>query len=61
MACLMIGCASLLFVADDHALSLHAHQNLVFGTFKIFHGDIILGFTGCDQSGLVDDIGQVGA
>src|SRR5262249_44233762 len=56
----VIGGALLLFVGDDHAAALHAHQHFVLGIVEVnrFHSCLVLA---CRQQGrLVDHIGQVG-
>ena len=55
-----IGRAPLLLVADDHALALDAHEDLVLGVFHVLHRDLVLAEAGAVEGGLVDHVGQVG-
>lgn len=61
MAGLMEGGASLLIVADDHALAFDTHQDLVLGVFHVGHGHVVLVHSGRVEGRLVDQVGQVGA
>ena len=60
VAGLVEGRALLLLVADDHALALDAHQDLVLGVLEVLHGHRRLAVAGPDEGGLVDHVGQVG-
>ncbi|OPZ58328.1 MAG: hypothetical protein BWY87_01504 [Deltaproteobacteria bacterium ADurb.Bin510] len=61
MAGLVVGRDLLFFLADDHGLALHAHQDLVLGEFEVTHGNLFFLVAGGQQGGLVDQVGQIGA
>jgi hypothetical protein len=57
----MIGRCIFLFLGDDHALTLHAHEHLVLSHLEIIHAHLGAFFPGREQGGLVDEVGQIGA
>src|SRR5690554_1309033 len=59
MSDLMIGCNLLLFFADCLTLTLFTHRNFIFSFFEVIHLDAHLLFSSCQQSCLIDQIGQV--
>ena len=61
VAGLVVGRVPLFLVADDHALALDAHEDLVLGVLEVLHRDLVLAVAGREQGGLVDQVGQVGA
>src|SRR6266481_1528619 len=50
-----------LFVRDDHALALGAHQDLVFGQLKVGHRDDLLVVTRGVKSSFVNQVRQARA
>ena len=52
---------TLLFVADDQALALHAHHHLIFGQLEIALGDHFAILPRRDQRGFVHQIRQIRA
>ena len=56
----VVGGVAALFFGHDHALALGAHENFVFGFFKVLHFHHA-GIAACGhQGGLVAQVGQVG-
>ncbi len=61
MAGLVIGGHPLLFLGEQHGLTLGAHQHLVLGQLKVVHDDLLAIHARGAQGGFVDHVGQVGA
>ena len=57
----VIGGHQLLFLAHDGGLALRAHEDLVLGLFEVVHFHRFLVAAGGEQSGFVDQVGEVGA
>ena len=61
VARLVIGGDPLLLFADDHALALGAHHDLVLGVLEVHHGDFFLAQAGRIERCLVDEVLDIGA
>ena len=51
----------LLLFRDDHTLTLAAHQDFIFGVFKVLHLHFFLSLAGSVQSSLVHHVCDIGA
>ena len=61
VARLVIGSITALFFRHDHALALRTHHDLVFGALEVFHFNHARTAASGEQSGFVNQIGQIGA
>jgi len=58
---LVDGGVPLLFLGHHHRAALRAHEDLVLGELEVRHADGVLVLTRGEQSGLVDEVLEVGA
>ncbi len=58
---LVIGGVPALLEADDHASSLGAHHDLVFGDLEIEHHDLLVAVTSREEGRFVHEVFEVGA